>query len=185
MSEQLRLLETDNDRLQRELAGARSAAAALESRMQAAEVREARHLAEAREAEVLAAEHEELMAQVGSWHDSCMSLAGAAWCVKQQQHQQLHHPSTHTSLADVCWLPGAQVAALRDHLEESRAERGQLDHYRSISRELEGAKARVEEELLATAQLVTKLEARLREAHTKVGRMAGATCTPWCCLCTV
>ncbi len=61
------------------------------------------------------------------------------------------------------------MAALRDHLEESRAERGQLDHYRSISRELEGAKARVEEELLATAQLVTKLEARLREAHTKVG----------------
>lgn len=65
------------------------------------------------------------------------------------------------------------MAALRDHLEESRAERGQLDHYRSISRELEGAKARVEEELLATAQLVTKLEARLRESHTKVGAGTG------------
>ncbi len=64
------------------------------------------------------------------------------------------------------------MAALRDHLEESRAERGQLDHYRSISRELEGAKARVEEELLATAQLVTKLEARLREAHAKVGAVS-------------
>jgi predicted nucleic acid-binding Zn-ribbon protein len=65
MSEQLRQLEADNDRLQRELAGARSAAAGLESRLQSAEVREARHLAEAREAEALAAEHEELMAQVG------------------------------------------------------------------------------------------------------------------------
>lgn len=66
MSEQLRQLEADNDRLQRELAGARSAAAGLESRLQSAEVREARHLAEAREAEALAAEHEELMAQVGT-----------------------------------------------------------------------------------------------------------------------
>jgi hypothetical protein len=62
-----------------------------------------------------------------------------------------------------------QVAALRDHLAESRAERGALDHYRGIARQLEEAKARVEEELLGTAQLVTKLEARLREAHGKVG----------------
>jgi hypothetical protein len=75
-------------------------------------------------------------------------------------------------------LRALQFAALRDHLAESRAERGQLGHYRAISRQLEEAKARVEEELLSTAQLVTKLEARLRDLHGKVGLPSGRS-TAW------
>jgi len=58
----------------------------------------------------------------------------------------------------------AQVSALRGKLAETRAERGQLETYKQVAHELEAGRSRVEEELLVTGQLVTQLEARLRDA---------------------
>mmetsp|Transcript_8068 Transcript_8068/g.23119 ORF Transcript_8068/g.23119 Transcript_8068/m.23119 type:complete len:891 (+) Transcript_8068:228-2900(+) len=58
-----------------------------------------------------------------------------------------------------------RVNALEEKLKESRTDRGQLDNYKQVARELENSKARAEEELMATARIVTGLEGRLRAAN--------------------
>ncbi|KAL0020506.1 hypothetical protein WJX79_001917 [Trebouxia sp. C0005] len=57
-----------------------------------------------------------------------------------------------------------RAAALEDKLKETRAEQGQLENYKQLTRELEAGKARVEDEMIATVHIVTGLEARLRQA---------------------
>ncbi|KAL3131337.1 hypothetical protein ABBQ38_000625 [Trebouxia sp. C0009 RCD-2024] len=57
-----------------------------------------------------------------------------------------------------------RAAALEDKLKEYRAEQGQLENYKQLTKELEAAKARVEDEVIATVQIATQLEGRLRQA---------------------
>lgn len=57
-----------------------------------------------------------------------------------------------------------RAAALEDKLKESRAEQGQLENYKQLTKELEAGKARVEDEMIATVHIATGLEARLRQA---------------------
>lgn len=58
----------------------------------------------------------------------------------------------------------ARAAALEDKLKEYRAEQGQLENYKQLTKELEAAKARVEDEVIATVHIATQLEGRLRQA---------------------
>ncbi|MEW5306301.1 MAG: hypothetical protein WDW36_008773 [Sanguina aurantia] len=73
-------------------------------------------------------------------------------------------PTPAPPLDDRPDLKSSNVSALREKLCESRAERAQAEHYKQVCSELEASRARVDEELVSTAQLVTQLEARLREA---------------------
>ncbi|KAK9811082.1 hypothetical protein WJX73_001251 [Symbiochloris irregularis] len=59
----------------------------------------------------------------------------------------------------------AQCAVLRERLEERRGQHDQLVNYKQIAAKLEEEKARVEEEVFATARIATSLEARLRTAQ--------------------
>jgi len=62
-------------------------------------------------------------------------------------------------------LLSARVTALEDKLSDSRMEKGQIDHYKQVAHELENARVRAEEELMATARIVTSLEGRLRASN--------------------
>ena len=62
----------------------------------------------------------------------------------------------------------ARAAALEERVEEGRAERGQVASLRQLVAEADGGRARVEEEVLATARIATGLEARLRAARAEV-----------------
>lgn len=62
-------------------------------------------------------------------------------------------------------LLAIRVNALEDKLSETRIERGQIENYKQVARELEASKARAEEELVATARIVTGLEGRLRSSN--------------------
>lgn len=48
-----------------------------------------------------------------------------------------------------------RVNALEEKLEETRAERGHLANYRQVAAELEAANIRLEDEVVATAQIAT------------------------------
>ena len=61
----------------------------------------------------------------------------------------------------------ARAAALEERLEEGRADKGQVASLRQLAAEAEAARARVEEEVLATARIATGLEARLANARAE------------------
>eukprot|EP00873_Tetraselmis_striata_P035267 jgi/Tetstr1/455531/TSEL_042354.t1 len=61
-----------------------------------------------------------------------------------------------------------RVNALEEKLNENRAERAQIDQYKQVARELEAARARAEDELMATARMLTSLESRLRSSNREV-----------------
>ncbi len=64
-------------------------------------------------------------------------------------------------------LLAARATALEERLEEGRAEKGQVASLRQLAAEAEAARARVEEEVLATARIATGLEARLSAARAE------------------
>eukprot|EP00798_Chlamydomonas_sp_ICE-L_P010438 gene10437-8388_t len=149
--------------------------------IQAAEAIEARLMAELREAENVAHDRDELCAQAAEAiearlmaelqeadnvaHDRDELCAQAAEAIEARLMAELREAENVAHDRDeLC----AQVMLLRDKLSEQRAEKGQAEQYKQVVHELETGRSKLEEELMATAQLVTQLESRLRETLHKV-----------------
>lgn len=65
----------------------------------------------------------------------------------------------------------ARLVVLEGKLEETRAERGQVEAYRQLADTAEARRARAEDELVSTARLAAQLEARLAEAAAAQERL--------------
>ena len=85
-------------------------------------------------------------------------IAGLVNLLQQAKEDLEARDGTREDLEKVA----AKNAALEAELDELQTERGQLESYRKIRTELEEGKARMEEELMATAQMVTDLEMKLQ-----------------------
>ena len=85
-------------------------------------------------------------------------IAGLVTLLQQAKEDLEARDGTREDLEKVA----AKNAALEAELDELQTERGQLESYRKIRTELEEGKARMEEELMATAQMVTDLEMKLQ-----------------------